>query len=168
MLRKALELDNKEPAIYNALALLALEQGKEQEAFERFDHATALDPTYLDARFNKASVLLDAGDFTRAKQELDHVVELGPTISTPRSRSASPSAVCATSMAREPRGRDVVKEAPRRSATRGDALFNLAVLEMDHLSTTRRAAALDRYLQEAGKSHSKRQEAEERKKELGL
>src|SRR5262249_6690043 len=36
VLAKATELDAKDPAIYNAFAVLALRQGKAQEAFERF------------------------------------------------------------------------------------------------------------------------------------
>ena len=43
VLAKALELDAKDPAVYNALALLAQRQGKAQEAFERFDQAASLD-----------------------------------------------------------------------------------------------------------------------------
>ena len=78
MLAKALELDAKDPAIYNALALLAQRQGKAQEAFERFDQAASLDANYIDARFNKASVLLDAGDYARAKVELSAIVEKRP------------------------------------------------------------------------------------------
>ncbi len=91
VLAKATELDEKDPAVYNALALLAL-AGKAQEAFDRFDYATKLDPNYIDARFNKASVLLDAGDYTRAKSELRPSSRRSPTTSPPTSRSASPCA----------------------------------------------------------------------------
>jgi len=78
VLAKALELDAKDPAIYNAYAVLALRQGKAQEAFERFDQAVSLDPTFIDARFNKAAVLLDAGDYPRAKTELTTIIEKRP------------------------------------------------------------------------------------------
>src|SRR5262249_39234216 len=57
VLAKAAELDPKDPAIFNALAILALRQGKAQEAFGLFDQAASLDASYIDARFNKASVL---------------------------------------------------------------------------------------------------------------
>ena len=43
VLAKALELDAKDPSVYNALALLAHRQGKAQEAFERYDQAASLD-----------------------------------------------------------------------------------------------------------------------------
>jgi tetratricopeptide (TPR) repeat protein len=169
VLRKALEADAKLPAVHNAMALLALERAQDQLAFERFDTATALDPTYVDARFNKAAVLLDAGDFIRAKQELDHVVELRPDDLDARVALGVAQRGLKDFDGARATWEDVVKKAPRRSSSRGDALFNLAVLEMDHLSNDKAAlAALDRYLQEAGKSHPKRKEAEERKKELGL
>ena len=171
VLAKALELDTgekKDPAVYNALAILALRQGKAQEAFERFDHAASLDASYIDARFNKASVLLDAGDYARAKVELAAIVE---------KRADDYAAQVALGVAH--RGLDqhkeaarvwerVITEAPRRSAARADAMFNLGILKADFLNDTAGAkAALDRYLQEAPSSHPKRQAAQEKRKELG-
>lgn len=172
VLAKALELDKdsekKDPAIYNALAILSLRQGKSQEAFERFDHAASLDGTYIDARFNKASVLLDAGDYARAKTELAAIVE---------KRADDFAALVALGVAH--RGMKdhkeaaktwerVIKEAPRRSTARADALFNLGLLKADFLQDAAGAKAdLDQYLQEAPTSHAKRQAAEEKRKELG-
>jgi tetratricopeptide (TPR) repeat protein len=169
VLGKAAELDPKEPSIYNAYALLALSQGRSQEAFERFDQATSLDPSYLDARFNKASVLLDAGDYGRAKQELTAVATQNPE---------DMGAQVALGVAHRGLGEydqaksiweKVVQEAPRRSRARGDALFNIAVLQMTFLEDEKGAAAsFDRFLQEAPRNHPKRKAAEEKKKELGL
>jgi tetratricopeptide (TPR) repeat protein len=169
VLGKAAEINAKEPSIYNAYALLALAQGRSQEAFERFDQATSLDPSYLDARFNKASVLLDAGDYARAKQELAAVVTQNPD---------DMGAQVTLGVAHRGLGEydqakaiweKVVQEAPRRSRVRGDALFNLAVLQMSFLEDEKgAAAAFDRFLQEAPRSHPKRKTAEEKKKELGL
>jgi tetratricopeptide (TPR) repeat protein len=170
VLAKALEFDTekKDPAIYNALAILALRQGKAQEAFERFDHAASLDATYIDARFNKASVLLDAGDYARAKVELTAIVER---------RADDFAAWVALGVAH--RGMKdhkeaakvwdrVIKEAPRRSTPRADAMFNLGVLKADFLQDTAGAKSeLDQYLQEAPSGHAKRQAAEEKRKELG-
>lgn len=169
VLGKAAELDPKEPSIYNAYALLALSQGRSQEAFERFDQATSLDPSYLDARFNKASVLLDAGDYGRAKQELAAVASQNPE---------DMGAQVALGVAHRGLGEydqaksiweKVVQEAPRRSRARGDALFNIAVLQMTFLEDEKGAAAsFDRFLQESSRNHPKRKAAEEKKKELGL
>ena len=171
VLAKALELDTgekKDPAIYNALAILSLRQGKAQEAFERFDHAASLDATYIDARFNKASVLLDAGDYARAKVELAAIVE---------KRADDFAARVALGIAHRGLNQHkeaarvwerVVEEAPRRSAPRADAMFNLGILKADFLNDAAGAKTeLDRYLQEAPASHPKRQAAQEKRKELG-
>lgn len=169
VLGKASELDPKEPSIYNAYALLALAQGRSQEAFERFDQATSLDPSYLDARFNKASVLLDAGDYARAKQELAAVVaqnpeDMGAQITLGVAHRGLGEYDQAKALWEK-----VVQEAPRRSRVRGDALFNLAVLQMSFLEDEKGAgAAFERFLQEAPRSHPKRKAAEEKKKDLGL
>jgi tetratricopeptide (TPR) repeat protein len=169
VLTKAVELDPKEPSIYNAQALLALAHGKSQEAFDRFDYATSLDPNYLDARFNKASVLISVGDFARAKAELTAVVDKNPEdLSARVALGVAHRGVGEHEQARVQWER-VVDQAPRRSRIRGDALFNLAVLQMNFLENEKAAAAaLDRYLEEAPRKHSKRKAAEQRKKELGL
>ncbi|HEU4729272.1 MAG TPA: tetratricopeptide repeat protein [Kofleriaceae bacterium] len=168
VLARAAELDAKDPAIYNAFAVLALRQGKAQEAFERFDQAVSLDPSYIDARFNKAAVLLDAGDYQRAKVELTTIVEKRPD---------DYAALVALGVAQRglkdfPGARTtwerVIKEAPRRSASRADAMFDVAILATDYMNDAATGkAALERYLQEAPVSHAKRQAAEEKRKELG-
>ena len=168
VLAKAAELDAKDPAIYNAFAVLALRQGKAQEAFERFDQAVSLDPSYLDARFNKAAVLLDAGDYARAKTELSTIVEKRPD---------DYAAYVALGVAQRglkdfPEAKKtwdrVIREAPRRSTPRADAMFDVAILATDYMNDPAGGkAALDRYLQEAPVSHTKRQAAEEKRKELG-
>jgi tetratricopeptide (TPR) repeat protein len=167
VLVKAVEADAKDPAIFNAFALLALKQGKAQEAFERFDRAVSLDPNYIDARFNKASVLLDAGDYARAKTELLVVVEKRPD-----DHAAQVALGVAHRGLKELKEAKkvwelVIKEAPKRSAMRADAMFNLAILKIDFLEDTAGGKAdLDRYLQEAPTSHGKHSVAEEKRKEL--
>ena len=168
ILSKAAALDAKNPAIYNALALVSMERHRDQEAFERWDRATALDPGFLDARFNMASVLIDAGDYARARTELDAVLTARPD---------DLGAMVALGIAHRGLGdhkkarslwSDVVNRAPPRASIRGDALFNLARLEMDFVMDEKSSrAALDRFLQESPANHPKRKEAEERRKELG-
>ncbi len=168
VLVKAAELDAKDPAIYNAFAVLALRQGKAQEAFDRFDQAVSLDPSYIDARFNKAAVLLDAGDYARAKAELTTIVERRPD---------DHAAFVALGVAQRglkdfPDAKKtwerVIKEAPRRSTARADAMFDVAILATDYMNDPAAGKiALERYLQEAPVSHAKRQAAEEKRKELG-
>ncbi len=161
VLVKALELDSKDPAVYNALALLAQRQGKAQEAFERFDQAASLDASYIDARFNKATVLLDAGDYARAKVELLAIIEKKPD-----DHAAHVSlGVAHRGLGELPDARKVwervVKDAPKRSTPRADAMWNLAVLKVDFMEDAAGGRVeLERYLQEAPTSHGKRQDAE--------
>lgn len=168
VLVKATEIDAKDPAIYNAFAVLALRQGKAQEAFERFDQAVSLDPSYIDARFNKAAVLLDAGDYQRARTELTTIVEKRPD-----DHAAYVSLGVAQRGLKDYQGAKtawerVIKEAPRRSNARADAMFDVAILALDYMNdAVGGKAALERYLQEAPVSHAKRQAAEEKRKELG-
>ena len=168
VLVKAAELDAKDPAVYNAFAVLALRQGKAQEAFERFDQAVSLDPSFIDARFNKAAVLLDAGDYSRAKTELTTIIEKRPDDYAAyvslgvAQRGLKDFAAARTTWDR------VIKEAPRRSTPRADAMFDVAILATDYMNdAVAGKAALERYLQEAPASHAKRQAAEEKRKELG-
>ncbi len=168
VLAKALELDDKDPGVYNALAILALRQGKAQEAFERFDRAVSLDANYTDARINKAAVLLDAGDYARAKVELTAALEKRPD-----DLAAQVSlGVALRGLKDYPQAKKVwervVKESGRRDTEHADALFNLALLKSDFLEDIPGAKAdLDQYMQEAPTSHGKRQAAEEKRKELG-
>jgi tetratricopeptide (TPR) repeat protein len=163
VLAKAVGLDAADPAIWNALAILSLRQGKAQEAFERFDKAVSLDANYLDARFNKASVLLDAGDYARAKAELAAIVQRN---------KEDYAAYVALGVAQRglkefPEAKKswelVIKEAPKRSAPRADAMWNLSGLKLDFLNDQDGGKAdLVRYLQEAPSSHAKRQDAEDK------
>lgn len=167
VLQKATKLNAKEASAYNALALLALEKGDAQEAFNQFDYATSLDPNYLDARFNKASVLLDAGDFSRAKDELDAILlknrndaaallSLGVALRGLKKYNEAEST-----------WEKVVKRA-RSGRLRGDALYNLFILQLDFKEKEKDAAkALDRYLQNSPSNHPKRKQALEKKKQLG-
>lgn len=169
VLAKALELDAKDPAVHNALALLFLDQGKAQEAFDRFDQATSLDPDYIDARFNKASVLLDAGDYGRARQELAIVIERKPEDHAARVALGLAHRGLKDHKTARSTWEKVVKDAPRRSWARSDALYNLVILKMYFLEDIDGAKQdLERYLQDAPTSHPKRKEAEEKRKELGL
>jgi tetratricopeptide (TPR) repeat protein len=167
VLAKALEIDAKDPTVYNALALLAQRQGKSQEAFERFDQAASLDATYIDARFNKASVLLDAGDYARAKAELAAIVEKKPD-----DYAAQVSLGVAHRGLKElPEAKKVwervIKDAPKRSTPRADAMWNLALLKIDFMEDIPGGKTeLERYMQEAPTSHAKRQEAENKCKEV--
>ena len=169
VLAKAIELDAKEPSIYNAQALLALSRGKSQDAFDRFDYATSLAPNYVDARFNKAKVLIDVGDYKRAESELQKVVEASPD---------DLDALLALGLAQRGTGEfkkakgtwdKVVARAPMRSHLRADAMYNLALLQFNFLEDEKAAAtAFAAFLAQAPIDHPKRKDAEEKQKELGV
>lgn len=168
VLAKAIELDAKDPAIFNALALLAQRSGKAQEAFQLYDQAVSLDASYIDARFNKATVLLDAGDYQRAKIELSAIVERRPDDYAAHVALGVAHRGLKEHEAAKKTWDRVIKEAPRRGTARADAMFNLALLKLDFLEdTVGGKAELERYLQEAPIGHAKRQIAEEKRKELG-
>lgn len=168
VLRRARDIDDREPAVYNAAALLAQRQGRSQDAFDAFDRATAIDPGYLDARFNKASVLLDAGDYVRAQQELDTVIERRPDDWDALVARGIAQRGQKNFDAAKASWRQVVDRAPRRSRARGDALWNLVILQADFQDDPKGARAdLERFLQDAGSAHPRRQAAELKLKELG-
>jgi tetratricopeptide (TPR) repeat protein len=167
VLSKALELDAKDPAIYNALAILALKNGKAQEAFDRFDQAASLDANFIDARFNKASVLLDAGDYARAKTELTAIVEKRPDDYAAQVALG----VAHRGLKEFPEAKKsferVIKEAPKKTNARADALWDIAILKLDFMEDAAGGKAdLERYLQDAPASHAKRQDAENKCKEI--
>ena len=167
VLAKAVALDAKDPTIYNALALLAARQGKAQESFQLFDQAVSLDANYFDARFNKAAVLLDAGDYSRAKVELAVIVEKRPDDYA----AANALGVAQRGLKEFPEAKKtwdrVVKEAGKRSTVRADAMWNLATLKLDFTEDAAGGKAdLERYLQEAPSSHARHQDAENKCKEV--
>jgi tetratricopeptide (TPR) repeat protein len=168
VLNRAAGLDAKNPAVYNAMALVLLARGRDQEAFERFYQAAALDPSFHDARFNVASVLIDSGDYGRAKEELDKVVAAAPDdLAAKVALGVAQRGVGQLDAARAT-WESVVAQAGRSSVVRGDALYDLAVLAADFVRDDAKAiAAYDRYLREAPGNHPRRKAAEERRKELG-
>jgi tetratricopeptide (TPR) repeat protein len=167
VLAKAVQMDAKDPAIYNALAILAARQGKPQESFQLFDQAASLDPNYIDARFNKAAVLLDAGDYARAKAELAAIVEKRPDdYAAVVSLGVAKRGLKAFDEAKKDWDR-VIKEAPKKSSARADAMWNEATLKLDFTEDAAGGKAdLERYLQEAPASHARRQDAENKCKEV--
>lgn len=169
VLSRAKQLDDKDPSIYNAEAVLALRLGKGQEAFDRFEHASSLDPDFLDARFNKAAVLLDSGDYTRAKVELDLIVKRKPDDLAARVALGVAQRGLKDLPAAKSTWEGVVRAGPLRDTHRADALFNLVLLKADFLEDVAGAKVdLGKYMQDAPTNHPRRQAAQEKKKELGL
>lgn len=167
VLNKASAMDQNSPAVENALALYALARGNDQEAFTHFDRAIALDPTTTDARYNAASVLLDAGDYARAAKALKELLDRAPADLDARVALG----VALRGLGRYDRAKAtwtrVAKRAPKHSRVRSDALYNLFILELDFFMAPQKAKrALDRYMQNSPASHPKRKQAKARGKEL--
>lgn len=167
VLLKAVELNKKQPEIYNALALVSIARGKDQEAFDYFDAASNLDPDFLDARYNRASVFLDSGNYAGAKEELSYIVGKRPDDLEARiALGVAHRGLGEYDQARKV-WEDVVDSARRRSRLAGDALWNLAILDMDFIKDDKKAAAaFNRYKRGSNRKHPKRKAADERLSEL--
>ena len=169
VLHRALEVDKESKAaadVYNNLGLVALARRRDQEAFADFDQASRLDPALTVARRNKAMVYLDCGDYARAAEELRAVT---------RSDPGDVEAWNALGVAERGEGKfDAAEKAYEKALAAdpngpgaADALFNLAVLQMDFRKNAEKARArLDEYLKVAGPRHPRRAEAEARAREL--
>jgi tetratricopeptide (TPR) repeat protein len=152
--------------LYNNLGLVALARRRDQEAFADFDSASRIDPTMTVARRNKAMVYLDCGDYARAAEELRSVT---------KADAADVEAWNALGVAERGQGKyDAAQRAYEKAlaaASSGpgaaDALFNLAVLQMDFKKDPQKARArLDEFLKVAGPGHPRRPDAEARAREL--
>jgi tetratricopeptide (TPR) repeat protein len=169
VLHRALDIDKESKAaadVYNNLGLVALARRRDQEAFADFDSATRIDPTLTVARRNKAMVYLDCGDYVRAAEELHQVTHGDPT---------DVEAWNALGVAERGQGKfDAAQKAYEKALAAdptgsgaADALFNLAVLQMDFKKDPAKARArLAEYLKLAGPNHPRRADAEARAREL--
>jgi tetratricopeptide (TPR) repeat protein len=169
VLHRALDIDKESKAaadVYNNLGLVALARRRDQEAFADFDQASRLDPSLTVARRNKAMVYLDCGDYARAAEELRAVTKADPT---------DVEAWNALGVAERGEGKyDAAQRAYEKALAAdpngpgaADALFNLAVLQMDFKKDPGKARArLDEYLKAAGPRHPRRADAEARAREL--
>lgn len=72
---RAEALAEKDPRPHDELGLTSLVRGDTQLAFEHFEAALALDPSFAPARLNQASVLLRAGDYAGAERAYRAVLE---------------------------------------------------------------------------------------------
>ena len=54
------------------------EQGRNNEAIQKFDEAIRLNPEYDDAYYNRGNAYYDLGQFERAIQDYDEAIRLNP------------------------------------------------------------------------------------------
>jgi len=74
---KANRLAPNQPAQMDTLAVLLMEKGETQRAFELFRQALELAPQAAVIRLNYARALIKAGQKSEAKKQLDEVAKLG-------------------------------------------------------------------------------------------
>lgn len=169
VLHRALDIDKESKAaadVYNNLGLVALARRRDQEAFADFDAASRVDPSLTVARRNKAMVYLDCGDYARAAEELRAVTHADPS---------DVEAWNALGVAERGAGKlDAAERAYEKALAAdpsgpgaADALYNLAVLDMDFKKQPEKARArLDEYLKRAPATHPRHADAEARAREL--
>jgi hypothetical protein len=75
--RRALELDDQSPEVYNLLGYVAALRGDFEDAIESYSTAIALDDTYLEAMLNAAEVHIHPlGEFDQAIRMCDTALDL--------------------------------------------------------------------------------------------
>jgi tetratricopeptide (TPR) repeat protein len=169
VLHKALDIDKDGKAaanVYNNLGLVALARRRDQEAFANFDQASRIDPSLTVARRNKAMVYLDCGDYARAAEELHAVTHIDPSdVEAWNALGVAERGRGNFDAAERAYGKALAADPGGRGAA--DALYNLAVLQMDFKKDPAKARArLDQYLKTAAPGHPRRADAEARAREL--
>ena len=135
--RRALELDPKAAYVWNNIGLLSLEQGDDVAAFSSFRKATDIDGGYVASLLNQAVVYLDSGAYDKALAVLEQAVKAKPD---------DPDVHVALGVAQRgvKRFDDAVTSYNRSLELHPDyppALYNLAVLYMDHKEDPPKAKA---------------------------
>lgn len=86
ILQALLKTDANNAPLWNRVGILRFRQGRYREALLAFDQATAIDPAFTHAWFNKSLVLLFLGKEHEALRALDKVLELNPRDAEARSQ----------------------------------------------------------------------------------
>jgi tetratricopeptide (TPR) repeat protein len=126
--RKALEL-GQSADVHNDLGLLELQRGDTQAAFEAFQRAIALDPTFSEAHENQGSVLLHAGDYAGAATEYRAVLERDPDDVEARVALG----ICLRGQGEHQAAMREYEAALERAPSHPGALFDAAVLRAEFL-----------------------------------
>jgi Flp pilus assembly protein TadD len=164
--RRAVELDPKAKTtavVWNNLGLVALAKGNDQEAFQAFEKATALDGDHREAHLNQATVYLDCGDYKKAEREIRKAIEID---------GDDPDAYVALGVALRGQKRfDDARAAYERALTTRPnhpaALYDLGILYMDFQPDKAKAREnLTLYRKLAGPHDPKKADAASRLKEL--
>jgi tetratricopeptide (TPR) repeat protein len=164
--RRAIELEPKAKstaAVWNNVGLVALARGNDQDAFQAFEKASALDGDHREAHLNQATVYLDCGDYKRAEKELRKAIDVD---------GDDPDAYVALGVALRGQKRfDDARAAYERALVarpnHPPALYDLGILYMDFQTDKAKAREnLTLYRKLASPHDPKRADAAARLKEL--
>jgi protein O-GlcNAc transferase len=166
-LRKASTLDGRSAFVWNNLGLVAFARGRDQEAFLHFQRATELDPSYVEARLNKAVVYLDCGDYGRAHAELQRAIDASATDAAADADVYVALGVASRGQGRFDEARRAYAKALELEPEHAAALFDSGILSMDYDKDPARArASFQAFTELAEGGDPRRQEALDRLKEL--
>jgi tetratricopeptide (TPR) repeat protein len=156
--KKALDLAPGDASILVNLGLVALARGDNQAAFAYFARATEADPQNPAARMNKASVLLECGNFAEAEGDIRSVIQ-----SNAQDTGAwNALGVALRGQSRHGEAKAAWERVLEIRPNHAGALFNLGRLHVDFLQEPREGATyLRRYLEVAPSGAPDRAAAEE-------
>jgi Tfp pilus assembly protein PilF len=169
VVRRAVEVADKDKipsvqaATYNDLGLVLLSLRRDQEAFAAFDKAAALDPQLPEARYNRAAVYLDCGDYGSALKELSkltdtHVGNVPAWVAL---------GVAQRGLGKLDEARHSYEKALSLDANDAGALYNMGVLLMDFKKEPAQARPyFERFMHASDYGNPKRGDADERLKEI--
>ncbi len=149
--------------VLNERGLLELDRGDTQAAFEAFEGAIAIHPTYKPARMNMGSVLLNAGDYSGASEQYQAVLQ---------SDDGDADARVANGIAMRGQGdhraaRRAYERVLRDHPEHPDALFNLGVLRAEFLDQRPQSREqFQEFLRVAPRRHPSRERAEQYLQEI--
>jgi len=86
ILQTLLKTDANNAPVWNTIGVLRFRQERYREALHAFDQATAVNPAFTHAWFNKSLAFLFLGKETEAVRALDRVLALSPRDSEARSQ----------------------------------------------------------------------------------
>lgn len=164
--RRAVDLDPKSKStavVWNNIGLVALAKANDQEAFQAFEKAIALDADHREARLNQATVYLDCGDYKRAERELRKAIDIDP-------EDPDGHVALGVALRGQKRFDDARASYERALAARPNhpaALYDLGILYMDFQPDKAKAREhLTLYRKVAASNDPRRTDAASRLKEL--
>jgi Tfp pilus assembly protein PilF len=78
--KRGLDRSQKDAGLINILGIVALRKGQQLEARRFFDDAIQLQPSFAQARLNRASLAIQNGEFEAAEQDIKKALEDAPGV----------------------------------------------------------------------------------------